>query len=569
MIVNNSCLKDSYDVVIIGAGISGLTSSALLSKAGLSCCVIEMDSRPGGYLAGFDRKGFRFDSSIHWLNNCAVDGWVGRIFDIIGDDYPKAKIQKSIRRFISKDLDYLVTNNPDKLKNQWIEEFPEDKKGITRFFRDARRISKSFDDYINLSRTMDTMGVFEKGIYGLRMLKFAIPFIPHLKYTGDDGITKGLKKYFSNPKLQNVFCSEPDLLSCLIPISWAYSNNFQTPPTGGSQSFPEWLVHSSKEMGAEICLKSKVIEILTEESNVRGVKVQFKSETKYIKAKYIVAACDASTLYSKLLPKTKDNEQKTAELENAEMYASALSVSIGLNCNAEDLGLGEENIYLADSSLRRDELDSGNPKTSGMHIIASSIRDKSLAPSSKGTLTLFIPAWIEQNNYWACEKDENGKFKRTKAYRDLKSEYANILIDRVKDSIIPNIRDHIEYFDVATPITLLRYTGNKNGSMMGQKPGKKNMQANVASYKTPYKNLYQSGHWADLGGGILIAMKSSVNTSLMILKKEKPKHFKVLANYIDGKTDLSKLKSFTGWKSYHNTWVQELTPAQKLEKEIQ
>lgn len=566
MIDKKSCLKESYDVIIIGGGISGLTSSALLSKAGLSCCLIEMDARPGGYLAGFDRGLFRFDSSIHWLNNCAADGWVGRIFDIIGDDYPKAKIQKSIRRFISKDFDYLVTNNPEQLKNQWIEEFPEDKKGITRFFRDAKRISKSFDDYINLSRTMDTMGVFEKGIYGLRMLKFAIPFIPQIKYTGDEGISKGLNKYFSNPKLQEVFCSEPDLLSCLIPISWAYSNNFQTPPTGGSQSFPEWLVHSSREMGAEICLKSKVIEILTKENKTTGVKVQFKSETRDIKAKYIVAACDAASLYSKLLPKTQENEKKTIELNNAEMYASALSVSIGLNCNAEDLGFGEENIYLADSTLKRDQLDSGDPKTSGMHIIASSVRDKSLAPPSKGTLTLFIPAWIEQNNYWACERDEHGKFIRNKAYRDLKAEYANILIDRVRDSIVPNIRAHIEYFDVATPITLLRYTGNKNGSMMGQKPGKKNMQANAASYKTPYKNLFQSGHWADLGGGILIAMKSAVNTSLMILKEEKPKHFKVLANYVDGKIDKNELRSFNDWVPYHNTWIQELTPAEKETK---
>jgi len=104
--------------------------------------------------------------------------------------------------------------------------------------------------------------------------------------------------------------------------------------------------------------------------------------------------------------------------------------------------------------------------------------------------------------------------------------------------------------------------------MMGQKPGKKNMQANVASYKTPYKNLYQSGHWADLGGGILIAMKSSVNTSLMILKKEKPKHFRVLAKYIDGKINLSKLKSFKEWHTYKKPWIQELTPAQKMEKEI-
>ena len=43
--------------------------------------------------------------------------------------------------------------------------------------------------------------------------------------------------------------------------------------------------------------------------------------------------------------------------------------------------------------------------------------------------------------------------------------------------------------------------------MMGQKPGKENMKAKVASYNTPIENLFLSGHWADFGGGILIAMK--------------------------------------------------------------
>lgn len=118
-------------------------------------------------------------------------------------------------------------------------------------------------------------------------------------------------------------------------------------------------------------------------------------------------------------------------------------------------------------------------------------------------------------------------------------------------------------YDVATPITHLRYTGNKNGSMMGQKPGKENMQAKVASYKTPVKNLLMSGHWADLGGGVLIAMKSSVNTSLMILQKEKPEIFKLLAKYMDGKSNLSNLESSGLLMDYDNSWVQELTPAQR------
>jgi flavin-dependent dehydrogenase len=60
-------IQTQCDVVVIGAGISGLTAAALLSKAGLHVVVVEAQSGVGGCIAGFERKGFKFDSAIHWL----------------------------------------------------------------------------------------------------------------------------------------------------------------------------------------------------------------------------------------------------------------------------------------------------------------------------------------------------------------------------------------------------------------------------------------------------------------------------------------------------------------------
>ena len=554
--------KEYYDVVIIGGGISGLTSSAMFARAGMSCAVIEMDSRPGGYLAGFRRKDFRFDSAIHWLNNCGPDGLVTKIFKIIGTDYPKAKPQKKIRRFISDNFNYLVSNNPDELRDEWIREFPHDEKGIIKFFKDAKSIAKSFDTHTELSRTIDSMNLFETAIHGLRMLKFALPFIPHAIYDGDK-ITKGLNKYFTDPKLHSVFCSEPDLLSCLIPISWAHSNDFQTPPTGGSQAYPEWLMYVTEQMGGEVFLKSKVSDITLENNSVKGVNFFHRDVQYNVKCKYVVAACDAETLYTKMLPPTAIPEPLKEKLNSAKLYASALTIALGIDCPAENLGLGEEIIFLADPKVSRYDLNHGDPHLSGIHILASSVRDKSLALPEHGTVTLFIPAWMDDKNTWECDIDEKGNYVRGKKYHELKKQFADIVIDRVQDKLIPNFRDHILYCDIATPITHHRYTGNKNGTMMAQKPGKENMKAKVASYKTPVNNLLLSGHWADLGGGIPVAMKSSVNTTMIILKKESHKAFRLLADYMDGKKQVEDLNNSNILTPYKNNWVQDLTPAQK------
>lgn len=532
-----------YDVIIIGGGISGLTSSALLSKTGLKSCVFEINKITGGYLAGFNRNGFKFDTAIHWLNDCNENGFVSKIFRIIDKNFPKAETQKEIRRFVNEDSNFLITNNPDKLKDKLINKFPEDKKGINKFFRDAKRISKSFNNYYNLGRSAYTMNLFRKLVYGFKMLKFVLPFIPHIKYSGNKGVTKGLNKYSKNREFQNIFKAENDLLSCLVPVAWAYSNNYQKTPEGGSRAYPYWLTEASEKNGSKIFLNSEVTEVLVDNKTVTGVKVKINNEIHEIKCKYVVAACDAETLFNKLLPENSVSQNRKEKLKNVDLYSSAFTVSIALDCTAEELGFGEENIYFFDTSVNRVDLSKGDAYKSGIHISASSVKDKTLAPSGQGILSLFIPAWIENNNFWECEKDEKGKFKRGEKYQKLKKKYAEILINRVQEKFAHDLRKHILFYDVATPITYLRYTGNKNGTMMGQRPGKDNIKNKVASYKTPVNNLFQSGHWADFGGGVLIAVKSALNTSLIILKKEKPQVFKLLANYIDGKSGIESIEN--------------------------
>jgi prolycopene isomerase len=117
-------LETHYDVVIIGAGIGGLTAAALLSKAGLSVCVLEKEPHVGGYLAGFRRKDFIFDTAIHWLNQYGPEGMVTKLFDVLGNDHPKAITLERTRRYKGSGYDYLLTNNPDELKDQLSAEFP-------------------------------------------------------------------------------------------------------------------------------------------------------------------------------------------------------------------------------------------------------------------------------------------------------------------------------------------------------------------------------------------------------------------------------------------------------------
>jgi phytoene dehydrogenase-like protein len=557
--------KESYDVTVIGAGVGGLTAASILSKAGFSVCVLEKEPHAGGYLAGFRRKHFRFDTAIHWLNQCGAGGLVNRLFDFLGTDHPVAVPQQRIRRYKGDSFDYLLTNNPDEWRDQLIREFPEDKKGIEKFFKAAKKIGKSMMDFNVVFRSEETMNFSERLKNKLRLINFVIPFIPYITYSGEKGLAKGLRKFFKNEALHKIFVSEMELLGCLVPIGWAYYGDFQSPPKGGGQVIPEWLQHTIEQQGSDLFFKATVNEILLEGNTCKGVRFTQRGTAYEVKSKYVIAACDVETLYEKMLPAHSIPEKLKQKLRVADLYSSSVTISIALDCPTESLGFNEELLHLASEGVSFEDHHGGDPAKTEISILAPSQRDKSMAPKGNGTLTLFMPAFMHAYNEWGTGKDENGNYLRNEAYEKIKTEIAEIIIARVEEKIAPGLRQHILFYDVATPVTHWRYTGNKNGTMMGAKPGRQNMQNKIAHYQTPVQNLLLGGHWAELGGGVPIAVKAGSNAALLILRKEKKPAFQSLADYMDHKISLEAINRTGSFKLYDNSWVQELTPAQKQE----
>ncbi|MBZ4189389.1 phytoene desaturase family protein [Niabella beijingensis] len=555
--------KSNYDVVVIGAGVGGLTAASLLSKAGLSVCVLEKEPHAGGYLAGFCRKGFRFDTAIHWLNQCATGGVVDMLFSILGSDYPKATTQKKVRRYIGANHNYLLTYNPDELKQQWISEFPEDREGIERFFKAAKKIGAAFNKYYRVFRTEESMSYWEKLKKTMAFARFGIAFIPYLRFSGPNGLQRGLNKFFKQKKLQDVFAADTELVGCLTPIGWAYYKDFQSPPEGGGQVIPEWLKHIVMYYKNNIFFNSTVQEIIVENELAKSVRFIHKGCKYLINTKYVIGAIDVETLYNKMLPPDTISSIFRNKLTQAELYSSSITISIGLDCAPDHLGFSEELLHLSSQNSKNIVSTKATPFLSEISIIAPSVRDPSLAPNGKGTLTIYVPAYMNDNEYWRTTTDVRGNHVRTEAYQRLKTEIAEAILQHVEDVIAPGLRSHILFYEVATPITHWRYTGNKNGTMMGAKPGRLNIKNKIAHYQTPVKNVLLGGHWAELGGGIPIAVKAGSNAALLVLKKENKKAFRALADYMDRKISITEFLKKNVFKPYCNNWVRKPTPAEK------
>lgn len=544
----------NYDITIIGGGISGLTAGAIAAKFGLKCCILEKEPHLGGYISGFNKKDFQIDTAIHWLNQCNKKEMAGRIFSIIGSDNPKIRALSKIHRFKGKTYDYLLTNNPDELKEELIRDFPHEKKGIEKFFRVAKGMGVGTLAYSKLFRTAESMSLLENLSFKIKLLKFYFPLIKYIFYSGNK-VKKGLNKFFKDKNLHKLYSSEKDLLSCLFPIAWAYNNGYQIPQKGGARVFIQWLKHVNEFYGNEIITNAKVMKLNIEDNFCESIQYKNNENMLSVTSKYVIATNDIETLYTQLLSKKVISQKFENKLNHAVLYSSAFTINIALNCTAESLGIDEELISITEEGIQRNDHDGGDPAISDISVLAPSARDKSITRKGKGLITVYMPAYIEYGDYWGTTRDENGNFVRGEKYNQIKTEVAETLIQRVEKALSVNLKDNILFYDVSTPITYYRYTGNKNGTMMGARHGKENMQAKIAHHQTKVKNLIIGGQWADLGGGVPIAVKSAANAVLLILKKENKQRFRLLANYMDGKISIEKLNSSDLTRDYDNSWT--------------
>ena len=524
--------ENEFDVVIVGAGVSGLTAASLLSRAGLKVCVLEKHRILGGYLQGFERKGFIFDTAIHWLNQCGKDGSVTAVFKLLGDDFPRPIQMKNIHRHYVEGYQYMLTNNPDELKAQLIRDFPHEQKGIERFFKAAKTVANVSLKFPKFFLSTEVRSKWTLPFFKLKQLGIIFPLIKYALYGGEKGVEKGLKKFFTDPELLSIFRSESDLLSCLFPIAWAYNDDYQNPPIGGSRVIPEWLNSKIADNGSEVILSADVFKINIENNTFKSVTYRKRLKEYEVKAKHMIAACDVDAVYKKFLPEYAVPQQYKDRIDNAEMYSSSVTISVALKCSAESLGFGDELIHMYNEETGRLEHSSGDPHASFISIIAPTVRDKTLAPEGHGTLNIFVPAWMNYKNNWGTGLNEKGEYDRHEEYKRIKEEFAQIIFDRIEEKLCPNLREHILFYEIATPVTYYRYTHNKDGTMMGTRPGRKNMELKVSHYRSPVKNLIIGSHWSELGGGVPIAVKAGYNASVIVLKDTNKEAYKELIHYM-------------------------------------
>ena len=135
------------EVLVVGAGIAGLTSAAILSKLGIKVTLLESHTQSGGCAGTFNRKGYIFDVGATQVAGFEEEGIHSRIFNFLDIPKPEAKILDP-----SCVVDLNDGNDPIKIwhdQNKWNKEREQQFPGSNKFWEICSLIHRSNWQFAN------------------------------------------------------------------------------------------------------------------------------------------------------------------------------------------------------------------------------------------------------------------------------------------------------------------------------------------------------------------------------------------------------------------------------------
>jgi prolycopene isomerase len=497
--------KNGYDVIIIGAGLGGLSCAAFLAGNGFKPLVIEAHDKPGGYATSFKRGRFKCEVSLHATT--PEDPVMKAMLEQLNvrdkiTFVPHEHAWSSVFPDFSLDL---PVGDFDTIKNTLIAEFGSE-PGLPAYMETWQNLFNDMEKFISIGMPEDPN---------------QLPYLyPTLAFMVMNNMTLA--------DVQNFYQIGDPALKAILGQSWTY---YGLPPSqipafyylyatgiyhtyggyyleGTSQSLSNALSEVIIDAGGEVILKTEVTEIIVENNRAVGVKARGK---EYYGNAVVSNASIPQTLDELLPPSVELPQDYLDKISSAHTSLSSFNVWLGLNRDiTSEIAQSTVSFYPGydfddayDGALLCDMERSG---------VAMVFPDNLIDGFSPRGHSLIVLTAISGYEPWAQFEQDYfaGKKKR---YYEKKDRITEIIIGLAEEHLVPGLSDMIVMQEASTPLTNIRYTSNTFGAMYGYSQTLDNSGLFRLTNKTPVEGLYLSSAWAYPGAGyssVLLAGKEAV-----------------------------------------------------------
>ena len=507
----------SYDVIVIGSGIGGLTTAGLLARAaGKRVLVLERHTEPGGLTHTFRRDGASWDVGVHYIGQVGPGSRARAYFDYLsGDELEWNRMPDAYDRFVYPDLDLSVSSDPDSYERELVAAFPQEARAIHRYFKAVRRTT-----------AWTTMG-FVQGMVP-RPMASLLRLAQRMGGRTATGTTKAyLDSHFRSPVLKAVLASQwgdyglPPSRSAFAVHTMVVSHYLEGGwfPQGGSARIARTFEKGIEQAGGAVRVAQEVTEILLDDGEASGVRVMDHrgplSRERVYRAPVIVSAVGASNTFHRLLPTSGDIGRLTGParrtLEDLGTGTSAVTVFLRLRDDPRSIGLDGGNIW-----VNRD-LDHERTQEHSVCLLEGRPHDVFVSfpsvKSGESPHTAEIISFCDADSFrqWA----DLPKGDRGPDYSALKERVARGMLD-LAESAAPGLSDLVDYLEVSSPLTYEHYTAHPAGAFYGPPATPLRYRSDPLGPRTAIPRLFLSGQ--DAGStGIMGAMMGGLAAACQVL----------------------------------------------------
>lgn len=507
---------ETFDVIVIGSGLGGMTTAALLAEAGKRVLVLERHYVPGGFTQTFTRNGFVWDVGVHYVGEVQRDESMGRkLFDHItggrlkwasmGDVYDVALIGRDRYEFVS---------GRELLIERLIGHFPQERDAILGYFELIRSFRAATHMYFG-ERSMPP-----------RLSRY-VGFMLRRGFNKISDMTtyEALSKLTDNPKLLAVLCAQcgdyglPPRRSsfavhAMVASHYLEGGNY---PSGGAKSVYEGILATLEENGGRIALAAEVERILLDRGKAIGVRLANGDE---LRAGIVVSATGARTTFQRLLPADLPWRAKIdADLERVRPSSAHVCLYIGLDRSDVDLGLPKYNYWIYDDydfdGLMDRYITDPEADVPFAYISFPSAKDPEwpAAHPDKSTVQVLGMAPYEWFSTW----ETSAWRRRDTDYEAFKQRLHDRLAHKFLDCV-PQAAGHIQTTEMSTPLSTKHFTNHSRGEIYGLEHTPERFRLPWLRPHTPVKNLYLTGQDIVMVG-VTGAAASGVLTASTILRR--------------------------------------------------
>lgn len=513
----NPKLQSNYDSIIIGSGIGGLSTAAILAKQGQKVLVLERHYTAGGFTHIFKRKGFEWDVGIHYIGEMQrPESLMRKLFDYITDDALQWEDMGEVYDKISiGDKTYNLVKGVQNFKDQMYIYFPEEKKAIDAYVDLVFKATKAGRNFF-MDKAIPPLFSF---LFGWIMRK------PLYKYS-DKTTFEVLNSLTNNPELIKVLSGQygdyglPPKQGSFYMHATVVRHYFDggSFPVGGSSKIVETISQVIAKAGGTILINAEVEKIIIEKDKAIGVKM---ADGKTIYAKKIISSTGIFNTYNKLIPPEINTKYKlNFQLQNINPSVAHVCLYLGLDGSPEDLKLKKPNLWIYPKNKDHDtcvadylkNIDKDFPV---VYVSFPSAKDPDWTNRypNKSTIDIITLVPYEIFAPWSGSK----WMHRGDEYTALKDKITTRLLE-VLYRHVPQVKGKIIHQELSSPLTTQHFVNYEKGEIYGIDHSPKRFRQKFLKPRTPIKNFYLTGQdivTAGVGG----AMLSGVITSTAITGK--------------------------------------------------